>query len=65
MAVIYEIKADGVKVAATPWRPKQADIDKACIAATRRGWNGIFMEVWQNGKLLKEVNPSPEALETE
>lgn len=61
----YEIKADGIRVAGTPWNPHQADIDKACIAATRRGWNGTILEVWRDGKLVKEVNPSDEALQTE
>lgn len=61
----YEIKAEGVHVATHPSMPSQLRIDQACIAATRRGWNGCTMEIWRDGKLVKEVRPSEEALQTE
>jgi hypothetical protein len=61
----YEIMAEGVKVAQYPSMPSQLRIDQACISATRRGWNGNTLEIWRDGKLVKEVRPSDEALQTE
>lgn len=59
---MYELKADGEVVCANlERRPKQWQIDVAALQADRRGWNGVCLELWRDGRYIADVHPSDEA----
>lgn len=62
MSPRYELFADDVSVWISSRLPTQDYIDRAAIAATKRGWNGTVLELYCDAQFRKEVYPSHEAL---
>lgn len=63
---MYEVKADDVVVLKSlSKRPKQWQVDMAAQSATRRGWNGVTLDLYSNGKLVDRLMPSAEVREAQ
>lgn len=63
----FELRADeDIDSPVTVWRgdrcPKQPDIDAAAASACERGWNGVSLDLYVDGKWLEWVYPSEEVL---
>lgn len=65
---MYELRVDsgfgGDTVARFDAAPAQRKIDRVVIRLSREtGWNGCHLELWRDGKHVKDVEPSEKAKE--